>query len=61
MRMVMACRSFALQDAGIAVVPFTAFGLPYDTGWARMSVGAVDDAEVDGAVDRLGSLLNKVL
>jgi aspartate aminotransferase len=54
-------RRLLLEDAGIAVVPFTAFGLPYDTGWARMSVGAVGDAEVEGAVDRLGALFAKVL
>jgi len=54
-------RRLLLEDAGIAVVPFTAFGLPYDTGWARLSVGAVDDAEVEGAIDRLGSLLDRVL
>jgi aspartate aminotransferase len=53
-------RRWLLEDAGIAVVPFTAFGLPHDTGWMRLSVGAVDEPEIEGALDRLGTLLRRL-
>ena len=34
-------RKLLLEKAGFAVVPFQAFGLKDDTGWFRLSVGAV--------------------
>lgn len=53
-------RTYLLKEAGIAVVPFQAFGLREDTGWFRASVGAVskDDCESIGA--RLRSALAKL-
>ncbi len=53
-------RRLLLEDAGVAVVPFTSFGLAQDTGWVRFSVGAVDDADVDGALERLRALLVRI-
>jgi aspartate aminotransferase len=54
-------RRFLLADAGMAVVPFQAFGLKEETGWFRLSVGALPEADVDrlfpalrGALDRVG-------
>jgi aspartate aminotransferase len=39
------------------VVPFQAFDLPEDTGWFRMSVGAVSEAQLDAALGRLKAAL----
>ncbi|HEY0715110.1 MAG TPA: aminotransferase class I/II-fold pyridoxal phosphate-dependent enzyme, partial [Polyangia bacterium] len=36
-----AIRQHLLEEAGVAVIPFQAFGLTGDTGWFRLSVGAV--------------------
>jgi aspartate aminotransferase len=40
-------RTYLLHEAGFAIVPFQAFDLREDTGWFRLSVGAVsmDDIE----------------
>jgi aspartate aminotransferase len=50
-------RRLLLEEAGLAVVPFQAFGLAEDTGWFRMSVGAVSAADIAGAFPRVRSLL----
>jgi aspartate aminotransferase len=36
-----AIRAYLLRAAGLAVVPFSAFGVRGDCGWFRLSVGAV--------------------
>ncbi|MEO7963581.1 MAG: aminotransferase class I/II-fold pyridoxal phosphate-dependent enzyme, partial [Gemmatimonadaceae bacterium] len=46
-------RGWLLREAGLAVVPFHAFGAEGDTGWARLSVGAASMAEIDMALPRL--------
>lgn len=55
-----AARSALLQAAHTAVVPFTAFGYPENTGWVRFSVGAVSEADVDLALERIRALLRAV-
>ncbi len=50
-------RQWLLQRAGIAVVPFQAFDLDADTGWFRMSVGAVSVGALAAALDRLASAI----
>src|SRR4029079_12049601 len=40
-------RRHLLGAAGVAVVPFQAFGVKDDTGWFRLSVGAVSTAEIE--------------
>ena len=40
-------RRYLLTAAGFAVVPFQAFGVKEDTGWFRLSVGAVSMAEIE--------------
>jgi aspartate aminotransferase len=50
-------RRVLLRGAGAAVVPFVAFGYPEGTGWMRFSVGAVTDAEIQRALDRIAALL----
>ena len=52
-----ATRQLLLTRAGLAVVPFQAFGLREDSGWFRISVGAVSLAEIDAAFPRLRAAL----
>lgn len=48
-----AVRAWLLHEAGIAIVPFQAFGVRGDTGWFRLSVGAVSLDEIARALPRL--------
>lgn len=50
-------RTLLLEEAGVAVVPFTAFGYPDGTGWVRLSVGSISEGDVDGALQRIRDLL----
>jgi aspartate aminotransferase len=50
-------RQYLLQHAGMAVVPFQAFGTTDNTGWFRLSVGAVSVSEIKEMFDRLGTAL----
>ncbi|HVF39276.1 MAG TPA: aminotransferase class I/II-fold pyridoxal phosphate-dependent enzyme [Gemmatimonadaceae bacterium] len=50
-------RTLLLDKAGTAVVPFTAFGVKGDTGWFRLSIGAVSMDEIQALFPRLESLL----
>ncbi len=52
-----ATRRLLLERAGFAVVPFQAFGLREDSGWFRISVGAVSLAEIDAALPRVAAAL----
>ncbi len=49
-----------LEQAGVAVVPFTAFGYRENTGWVRFSVGAVSEEDVVRAVEAMGTLLRSI-
>jgi aspartate aminotransferase len=50
-------RKILLQEAGLAVVPFQAFGLKEENGWFRLSVGAVSLEDIQGAFPRLRALM----
>lgn len=50
-------RRFLLQEAGVAVVPFQAFGSPDEDGWFRLSVGAASEEEIAAALPRLAAAL----
>jgi aspartate aminotransferase len=50
-------RAYLLDAAGVAIVPFQAFGCSADDGWFRLSVGAVGLDEVDAALPRLAAAL----
>jgi aspartate aminotransferase len=52
-----ATRRLLLDKAGFAVVPFQAFGLAEDSGWFRVSVGAVSMAEIAAALPRVRAAL----
>ncbi len=53
-------REYLLAAAGLAIVPFQAFGLMEDTGWFRMSVGAVSLEEIAAMLPRLRAALEAV-
>jgi aspartate aminotransferase len=53
-------RKYLLNEAGIAVVPFQAFGLREDTGWFRASVGAVSKEDCASIGERLKRALSKL-
>ena len=52
-----AIRAWLLHAAGLAVVPFRAFGMPGDSGWFRLSVGAVSLQQIEQVLPRLRSVL----
>ncbi len=51
-------RRVLLDRAGLAVVPFQAFGLAEDSGWFRISVGAVSLEDIEQVFPRLRALLD---
>lgn len=51
-------RSFLLDEAGFGIVPFTAFGIEHDTGWLRLSVGAVSPADIEQGLARIRTALS---
>jgi aspartate aminotransferase len=53
-------RVFLLEHGGIAVVPFQAFGVRGNTGWFRLSAGAVSMDEIQEMFPRIRSLLDSV-
>lgn len=53
-------RSLVLKEAGVAIVPFQAFGLNDETGWFRLSVGALSMDEIRDVFPRLRSLLSRI-
>ncbi len=46
-------RKYLLKYAQFAVVPFQAFGVEEDTGWFRLSVGAVSVADINAGIERV--------
>ena len=55
-----AIRRLLLDRAGVAVVPFQAFGLQEETGWFRISVGAVSLEDIEQVFPRLRALLDEL-
>jgi aspartate aminotransferase len=53
-------RVLLLERAGAAVVPFQAFGVQGETGWFRLSAGAVSLDEIESLFPRIKSLLDEV-
>lgn len=50
-------RKYILEAAQIGIVPFQAFGAPDDSGWFRLSIGAVSEADIAEALPRLDAAL----
>jgi aspartate aminotransferase len=53
-------RHYLLEAAGVAVVPFAAFGAADDSGWCRLSVGAVSPEEIAALLPRLERALKEL-
>ena len=54
-------RQYLLQSAGLAIVPFQAFGATDDSGWFRLSVGSVSLKDIAAVLPRLQSSLDALL
>jgi aspartate aminotransferase len=54
-------RRYLLKAAGFAVVPFQAFGVKEDTGWMRLSVGAVSLADIERVLPLLREAVRAVV
>jgi aspartate aminotransferase len=53
-------RVLLLEKAGAAVVPFQAFGVQENTGWFRLSAGAVSIDEIEALFPRVRAFLDEV-
>jgi aspartate aminotransferase len=53
-------RNILLERAGMAVVPFQAFGVTGNTGWFRLSAGAVSINELEELFPRIQALLDDI-
>jgi aspartate aminotransferase len=53
-------RSALLDATGVAIVQFQAFGLPEDSGWFRLSVGAVSMEQIAEMFPRIRGMLDQV-
>ena len=53
-------RKYLLEEARLAIVPFQAFGSKENTGWFRLSAGAVSVDEIEEMLPRLRSALEKL-
>jgi aspartate aminotransferase len=52
--------SYVLQAAGLAVVPFYAFGASDNSPWYRLSVGTCKKEEIDLMLNKLGTALREL-
>jgi aspartate aminotransferase len=53
-------RSYLLRQAGLAAVPFAAFGQAEGSGWFRLSVGAVSMKEIQELLPRVRAALESL-
>ncbi|TMQ68042.1 MAG: aminotransferase class I/II-fold pyridoxal phosphate-dependent enzyme [Candidatus Eisenbacteria bacterium] len=53
-------RRLLLEQAGIGVVPFQAFGLSREDGWVRLSVGGVAVVAIEAGLERLAAALRRL-
>ena len=53
-------RQYLLHEAQFGVVHFPAFGYPAETGWFRLSVGAVSMEDIEAALPRVKAALEKI-
>lgn len=53
-------RKYLLHEAQFGVVHFQAFGYEGDTGWFRLSVGAVSIKDIEAALPRVKTALEKI-
>ena len=53
-------REFLLHEAGLAAVPFSAFGAVGDRGWFRLSIGAVSVETIESVIPALRRALSEL-
>jgi aspartate aminotransferase len=53
-------RTYLLHEAGFAAVAFQAFGVPDDTGWFRLSAGAVSLADIAAVLPKVAAAVEAV-
>lgn len=51
---------YLLQEAKLAIVPFSAFGMSAESDWYRLSVGTCNIQDIDGMFVLLKNALNKL-
>lgn len=54
-------RAWILATAQVGIVPFQAFGVPGESGWFRLSVGAVSEGQIAEAMPRLEAALGTLV
>ncbi len=52
--------NYLLKEAGVALVPFYAFGTPSDSTWYRLSVGTTSQSDIPDILSNLKNALNKL-
>lgn len=58
---VQSITKYLLEEAGIAIVPFYAFGSANDSPWYRISVGTCDAEEPERVINSLRQALSKLI
>jgi aspartate aminotransferase len=53
-------RRYLLDAAGLAAVPFSAFGSSGDHGWFRLSIGVVSVEDIEALMPRLARALEQL-
>ncbi len=53
--------AYVLNEAGLAVVPFYAFGASHDSPWYRLSVGTCKKNEINEMINSLRAALSKLV
>jgi len=51
---------YILEEAGVAIVPFYAFGADVNSNWYRLSVGTCKLEDVEGVISNLRTALKKL-
>ncbi len=52
--------AYLLNEAKLALVPFSAFGAPSNSSWYRLSVGTCKKEEIDVMIEKLGTALRNL-
>lgn len=52
---------YLLNEAGLAIVPFSAFGAPQGSPWYRLSVGTTKAEDIPVVIDKLKSAIKRLI
>jgi aspartate aminotransferase len=53
-------RRYLLHGAGLAIIPFGAFGSSADDGWFRLSIGSVSVEQIDSLMPRIRAAIGQL-